>query len=501
MTKPKDFSNIAHNTGQIKNWPSIAQQMIATTTELFKHQRQLNNKVADDYNKLLIAAEKLEQLITQFIADEYSDPPKLWHDLRNIIGSFEGYIELIQEELKPDEKSEQFLDHIYRLAQQLLQSEQNKQNGSDNNYSPLPKRSVSGTILIVDDQAESREIIRRHLEKNHHRVLEANSGKQMLNVLEQEDIDLILLDLILPEMDGHELLDRLKRNTKWRAIPVIVVSGNKDTDRVIRCIEAGAEDFLFKPINPIVLHARISAGVERKRWHDKEHQYQQELERNQAFIRKIFGRYVSEEIADTLLENPDALDLGGKQCKATIMMADIRGFTPIAEKLPPQQVVRLLNNYLGAMSDIIKEHHGTVNEFIGDAILAIFGAPTSHEDDSDRAIQCALAMQAAMKDINQQNEFYNLPHIEIGISLNTGPVVAGNIGSLTRTKYGVVGHTVNQTARIEDICPAGKILISETTLKDAKAILSIGESQTIQAKGILEAINIFQLNAASQLKR
>ena len=499
MTKPHNSEHAGLNASQLKSWPRIAQQIITAITELFSYQHQISNAINSDFGKLLTAAEKLETISEQFSAGNYPEQHKTWHDLRNVIGSIEGYIELIQEEQKLNDKSEQLLDHIYRLCKQLLQFDQGKKADSET-VSLHHKRAINGCILIVDDQAESREIIRRQLEKEQHRVLEADSGKQMFKVLEHEQVDLILLDLILPEMDGHELLDRLKRNPKLRAIPVIVVSGNKDGDRVIRCIEAGAEDFLYKPINPILLHARISAGVERKRWHDKEQQYQQELERNQAFIRKIFGRYVSEEIADTLLENPDALDLGGKQCKATIMMADIRGFTPIAEKLPPQQVVRLLNNYLGAMSDIIKAHNGTVNEFIGDAILAIFGAPTNRDDDSDRAIQCALDMQAAMKQINQQNEFYNLPQIEIGISLNTGPVVAGNIGSLTRTKYGVVGHTVNQTARIEDRCPAGKILISETTLKDAKAILSIGESQTIQAKGILEAINIFQLNAASKLK-
>jgi class 3 adenylate cyclase/ActR/RegA family two-component response regulator len=446
---------------------------------------------------LLVAAETLENTTKQFNIKKSFDHHKTWHTLRNIIGAIYGYIELIKEEQKPDDKSLQQMEHITRLSKQLLQLDQGLKTRPTPRHNNT-KKNVSGTILIVDDQADSREIIRRKLERNSHQVLEAHSGKEMLALLEYKTVDLILLDLILPEMDGHELLGRLKKHNQWRAIPVIVVSGNKDTERVIRCIEAGAEDFLFKPINPVLLQARINAGIERKRWHDKEYSYQEELEKNQKFIRKILGRYVSEEIADTLLENPDALDLGGTQCKATIMMADIRGFTPIAEMLPPQQVVKLLNNYLGAMSDVIKTYNGTVNEFIGDAILAIFGAPTSREDDSDRAIQCALAMQAAMADINNKNQSENLPSIEIGISLNTGPVVAGNIGSLTRTKYGVVGHTVNQTARIEDACPAGKILISEATLNDAKAFLYISESQTLQAKGILEAINVFQLISASK---
>ena len=207
----------------------------------------------------------------------------------------------------------------------------------------------------------------------------------------------------------------------------------------------------------------------------------------------MFGRYLSEEIVSSLLEDPDGLDLGGVQRKVSVLMADIRGFTTISEQLPPHRVVRLLNNYLGTMSEIIMKYNGTVDEFIGDAILAIFGAPITREDDSDRAIRCALEMQAAMSEINERNKSEDLPEISMGISINTGTVVAGNIGSEKRAKYGVVGHTVNQTARIEEYCAAGHILLSEATVDDCKAILSIGESRSIQAKGMLKAINIFEL--------
>ena len=380
---------------------------------------------------------------------------------------------------------------LLALCQQLLAQDSEAEAGNINQY--LPKNNATGTILVVDDQSESREILRRYLQQGQHQVLEADGGKQMFDVLAANKVDLILLDLILPEMDGDELLQQLKYDELLRAIPVIVVSGNRDTERVIRCIEAGAEDYLFKPFNHILLQARISAGVERKHWHDKEQQYRDELERNQRFIRGVFGRYLSEEIVATLLEDPDGLDLGGVQRKVSVLMADIRGFTTIAEQLPPQRVVRLLNNYLGTMSDIIMKYNGTVDEFIGDAILAIFGAPISREDDSDRAICCALEMQAAMDEINQRNRAEQLPEITMGISINTGLVVAGNIGSKKRAKYGVVGHTVNQTARIEEHCEAGSILISEATLLDCKALLSIGKSKSIQAKGILKEIKTFEL--------
>lgn len=482
--------NTVNAITQINSWSPSANQIVAAIRDL---DRQHSSKLpADDLAKLNIVAGRLEQF-TQNLNDIPDDHHKLWHDLRNQVGIIIGYCELILEELNDNQHSaDSSLQNILASCQQLLaQDDEEPKSLATHKLSP----SISGSILIVDDQAESREILSRHLKQSQHKVLEAADGKQMFTVLAQNTVDLILLDLILPEMDGDELLQKLRLDENLRAIPVIVVSGNKDTARVIRCIEAGADDYLFKPFNPVLLEARISAGIDRKRWHDKEQLYREELERNQRFIRSVFGRYLSEEIVATLLENPDGLDLGGVQRKVSVLMADIRGFTTIAEQLPPQRVVRLLNNYLGTMSDIIMKYNGTVDEFIGDAILAIFGAPISRIDDTSRAICCALEMQAAMGEINERNRSEDLPEITMGISINTGLVVAGNIGSEKRTKYGVVGHAVNQTARIEEHCEAGSILISEATLKDCYSLLSIGESKTIKAKGILKSIKIFELSA------
>ncbi len=493
---------------QIPGWQHIAIRLVEDITALFADYSREHSDVLDtDVCKLLNLANKLEIFCNNHYRIYKGDNKKLWHDLRNLIGSIQGYCELLLDELGEistyNNTSEQ-LRAIGTLCSQLFQQETDTTN-----YATSPRalnKGEPGTILIVEDQQESREIIRRYLEQDRHKVIEATSGTIMFDRLSSEDVDLILLDLILPEMDGYQLLQRLKQHNIWRAIPVIVVSGDKDTERVIRCIEAGAEDYLFKPFNPVLLQARISAGVERKRWHDREEKYRQELELNQRFIRKVFGRYLSEEIVDALLENPEGLDLGGVQRKVTVLMADIRGFTTICEQLPPHRVVRLLNNYLGGMAEIIMKYEGTVDEFIGDAILAIFGAPIRRQDDTDRALCCALEMQQALGKINQCNREEGLPEIEIGISLNTGLVVAGNIGSERRAKYGVVGHTVNQTARIEEQCPAGSILISDATYQDAEALLSIGDNMSIQAKGILQAIRVYELigmspSAHASLKR
>ncbi|MEH6556435.1 MAG: adenylate/guanylate cyclase domain-containing protein [Oceanicoccus sp.] len=451
----------------------------------------------DDLQKLHTVGLKLNHFIQSVSRGTISDSRLVRHELRNLISATIGYSEFILEEMEPiaDMALYNPLRKIVHLCHQLSNHDSHEEALS---YaaSPVPN-TLGGTILIVDDQMESRDILKRYLQLNNAIVLEANTGTSMFSVLAEKEVDLILLDLILPEMDGDELLELLKQDEKLRAIPVIVVSGNKETDRVIRCIEAGAEDYLFKPFNPVLLQARIRAGVERKRWHNKELQYRKELERNQHFIRSVFGRYLSEDIVTRILENPEGLDLGGSQRKVTVLMADISGFSSIAEQLPPQRVVRLLNNYLGVMSDVVMQYGGTVDEFIGDAILAIFGAPTSNEDDSDRAVQAAIAMQKAMILINRQNREDQLPEIAMGVSVNTGLVVAGNIGSEKRAKYGIVGHTVNQTSRIGSHCEAGEILISEATHNDCQSSLVTGPAQSIQAKGILKAIKVYKLEKIS----
>ena len=192
----------------------------------------------------------------------------------------------------------------------------------------------------------------------------------------------------------------------------------------------------------------------------------EEVERRKRFIRETFGRYLTDEVVATVLETPTGLQIGGEKRKITMMMADLRGFTAMSERLAPKWVVTILNRYLSAMVTIIKQYHGTIDEFIGDAIFVLFGAPMWREDDAQRAVACAVSMQLAMASINEQNHHDDLPEIEMGIGIDTGQVVVGNIGSPARMKYGVVGSHVNLTSRIQSYTTGGQILISETTRRE-----------------------------------
>jgi class 3 adenylate cyclase/CheY-like chemotaxis protein len=445
----------------------------------------LDAEQRQDLGRLISASASLETLLS----DSAPDAAELEHDTRNILGAIRGYAELILEDL--GDSAPQLEASLQRMLKAVASA-----NGESQTSTLRPPRSGSGataTVLAVDDSADNRELLGRYLAREGHTVLTASSGAEALELLQREAIDVVLLDLIMPGMDGSEVLKRIKENSAWRAIPVIVISGRQDMDGIISCIEAGADDYLFKPFNQVLLQARITAGLERKRWHDREEQYREQLERNEQFIRATFGRYVSDEVVANLLEKPEGLKLGGDLREVTILMSDIRAFSTICERLPPDQVMKMLNNYLGTMSEIIMGHQGTIDEFIGDAILAIFGAPTSRPDDADRAVRCALDMQEAMNGINRDNREAGLPEISMGIGVNTGAVIAGNIGSEKRSKYGVVGHQVNLTARIESQTAGGEVLISETTRDKLNLAFAIGEEKQVRVKGINEPVSIYQV--------
>ena len=218
----------------------------------------------------------------------------------------------------------------------------------------------------------------------------------------------------------------------------------------------------------------------------------EQVELRNRFIRETFGRYLTDEVVDTVLESPSGLQMGGEKRKLTMMMTDLRGFTSLSERLPADRVVKLLNRYLATMVPIIKHYQGTIDEFIGDAIFVLFGAPVWHEDDAERAVACAVAMQIAMDEVNKENRKEDLPEVEMGIGIHTGQVVLGNIGSAERMKYGVVGSNVNLTSRIQACTTGGQILVSETTRQEVGNKLRIGKQMEVRAKGVEHAVILFE---------
>jgi adenylate cyclase len=219
----------------------------------------------------------------------------------------------------------------------------------------------------------------------------------------------------------------------------------------------------------------------------------EDLEKSSELIKKMFGRYLSTEVMNTLLEDPSALELGGEKRKVTIMMTDLRGFTALSERLKPEQVVQLLNSYFEVMVDVVLQYSGTINEIVGDALLVIFGAPQEMPDRAQRAIACAIEMQNAMAKVNGRNRAQGLPDLEMGIGLNETEVIVGNIGSSKRSKYAVVGSGVNMTSRIESYSVGGQILISESVRQEAGEILRIDAQRDVLPKGAETPLRIYEV--------
>ena len=245
-----------------------------------------------------------------------------------------------------------------------------------------------------------------------------------------------------------------------------------------------------KPTELVGSWADIS---DRKRVEVELQRLAEQVELRNRFIRETFGRYLTDEVVATLLESPTGLQIGGEKRKVTMMMADLRGFTSLSERLAPERVVTILNRYLSTMVKIIKQYEGTIDEFIGDAIFVLFGAPIWQEDDAQRAVACAVQMQLAMASVNEQNRQEDLPEVEMGIGVHTGPVVLGNIGSPERMKYGVVGSQVNLTSRIQSCTTGGQILLSETTRREAGPILRIGKQMEVRAKGFDQPVTLSEV--------
>lgn len=217
-------------------------------------------------------------------------------------------------------------------------------------------------------------------------------------------------------------------------------------------------------------------------------------ERERHFIRATFGRYLSKEVVEELLGSPEGLKMSGESRQVTFLVSDLRGFTSLSSRLSPHEIINILNNYFERMVEIIARYRGTVDELQGDGILVFFGAPLSASDDTERAAACAIEMQNAMPGINAAQRQKNLPELSMGIGINTGEVVVGNIGSEKRTKYGAVGSPINTTYRIESNTIGGQILISPSTYHKIQSHVLIQDTMEVRFKGIDQAVTLYDVN-------
>jgi len=333
-------------------------------------------------------------------------------------------------------------------------------------------------LLVADDNKVNRLLLSRSLEQLGHRVASAENGRVALEMLRRESFDLLLLDMEMPEMTGFELLEHLVADLQLRDLPVIVTSSLEGVTHVARCIELGADDYLPKPVNPVLLKARVGSSLEKKRLRDQQ--------------KELVRRFATSEVAEDLQRSGFAL--GGKRIAGTVMFCDIRGFTSITESQSPEETIELLNTFYTLMFDAITGCGGVVNQMVGDGLMSIFGAPLPLEDPCASAVRAAREMIELIALLNVEREAVGKAALRIGVGIATGDMIAGYTGTHSRATYTCIGDAVNLAARLEAYTKeAGRpILIDGATAAElpqgTQGLESLGG---VQLKGKAAPVPVF----------
>jgi len=340
---------------------------------------------------------------------------------------------------------------------------------------------TAARLLVADDNKVNRLLLQRSLQLQGHQVFLAENGRVALEMLRREAYDLLLLDIAMPEMDGFQVLEQLRADLRLRDLPVIVTSAVEGMDNVVRCIECGAEDYLPKPVNPVLLKARIGASLEKKRLRDQQ--------------KELVRRFATREVADDL--DASGFALGGHRVQATVMFSDIRGFTSMSELLPPEETIELLNTYYTLMFDAIAGHGGVVNQMIGDGLMAIFGAPLALADPAASAVRAAHEMLEMVELFNREPDRVGKAAIRIGIGIASGSVIAGYTGTDQRATYTCVGDTVNLAARLEAHTKVvGRAILIDAATREALGVGAIAEAiGPVLFKGKSEPVEVYARSA------
>jgi adenylate cyclase len=332
-------------------------------------------------------------------------------------------------------------------------------------------------VLVVDDNKVNRLLLARSVQLQGHRTALAENGRIALEMLAREAFDLVLLDIEMPELDGFGVLECLKADRRLRDLAVIVTSAIEGLGNIVRAIELGAEDYLPKPLNPVLLKARIDASLEKKRLRDE----------MQALVR----RFATTEVALDMQQSGFAL--GGRWVFCTVMFSDIRGFTSLSEQQTPEDTIELLNTYYTLMFEAISSHGGVVNQMIGDGLMAIFGAPLPLDDAPMAAVRAAGDMIELVELFSAERAREGRPAVQIGVGIATGDVIAGYTGTQQRATYTCVGDTVNLAARLEaHTKPAQRAILIDAATRQGLAGRCTTESLgQVALKGKAAVVEVF----------
>lgn len=435
------------------------------------------------------------------MADSETDERALRHDLRTPLNALRGYSELLIEDMSAIEGqpfvgdlrhvvscTDQMLGRIDRIGsggmpaavRSLLRPEAPHPDPADLVRRVAGDRDGAeaashpqGRILVVDDEPANRDLFSRRLARDGHRVKVAEDGAQALAMVDSETFDLILLDMMMPGLSGFDVLRGLKASDATRHIPVIVISALDEIDSAVRCIEAGAEDYLPKTFNPIVLKARISASLEKKALRDREAMVMQELNAEKQRSEALLLNVLPQSIATRMRQGEHTI-ADRFEC-ATILFCDLVGFTPLAARLTPTATVHLLSRIFSAFDRSVARWGVEKIKTIGDSYMVAGGIPQTQPDDAARIAGLAFDMLADVETISREES----EPLAARIGIHTGEVVAGVIGT-NRFAYDVWGDTVNTAARMETHGLVGRIHVTQETRA------ALGSAFESEARGLVD---------------
>lgn len=464
------------------------------------------DEATPDLERVREAAEALSALVARLVeeqppdvADGVTPEAQLRHDLRTPINAVLGYTEMVIEDFENrlSERLRADLDAVAREARRLLDridevidAARADAGAAEADAAALsvaadlartlaapPQASAAepALILVVDDVEANRELLGRRLERLGHRAAAAASGRAALKLLAEREFDLALVDILMPDMNGLELLRRMKADAALRDIPVLMVSGLRDESAVIGCVKAGAEDYLPKPVDPVLLRARIESSLERRRWRARERRYLEriefEKERADALLEAMLPGQVVRRLAGGEAVIADRFEA------VTVVFADIVDFSPLAAKIAPSALVRRLGRLFSRFDEIADACGVEKIKTIGDAYMAVSGAPEPREDHADAALAFASAL---LWECRSGPEAF-ASGLRIGV--HSGPAIAGLIGR-KRFVYDLWGHTVNVAARLESYGEPGRIHLSRSVLDALRAPVSAAPRGRMRMKGV-----------------
>ena len=358
---------------------------------------------------------------------------------------------------------------------------------------------TAATVLVVDDDPLNRQLLSMSIGHLGHVVIEAGNGREAVAQLADHAVDVVLTDIEMPEMDGYALLEHRSGDDRLKAIPFIVISGVEEMASIIQCIGLGAEDYLPKPFDPVLLHARLGATLDKKRMTDELQQLNEHLaERVDEKVAEVerlnsLRRFVSPQLAQALADGGDGI-LASHRREITAFFCDLRGFTAFSETAEPEEVMDVLHEFHDAVGPIIFDHQGTIAQFTGDGLLVFFNDPVQVEDPAWNAVQLAVAMRDRTGELSA--EWKRRGHdLELGIGIAVGYATCGEIGFDGRTEYTAIGTVVNLSARVCGIAAGGQILVTNKVLlavDDRVQSTSLGDTEF---KGISRPVPIHEIIA------